>query len=84
MGLFTNLFSCTCDTTSTKDNFDDQMRDLKQNVMDLESNVRTLLTAKLYTNTELNRLEDKLNNQFNLLTNKIDSVIMILNSKNSL
>ena len=81
MGLFTNLFSCTCDPSNAKENFDDQMRELKQNVVNLEMNVKTLLTAKLYTNTELNRLEDKLNNQFNLLQTKIDSVILILNTK---
>ena len=81
MGLFTNLFSCTCDASNPNDNFDDQMKDLKQNVVNLELNVKTLLTAKLYTNTELKRLEDKLNNQFNLLQTKIDSVILILNSQ---
>lgn len=81
MGLFTNLFSCTCDASNPNDTFDDQMKDLKQNVVNLELNVKTLLTAKLYTNTELKRLEDKLNNQFNLLQTKIDSVILILNSQ---
>ena len=79
MGLFDNLFACVCNNDKNT-NLDDEMKELKQNVINLENNVRVLLNAKMYTNSELNRLEDKLQSQFALLTNKIDSVILILNN----
>lgn len=71
--LIKNLFNCSC-----KDN-DDEEDEIKERITKLEMNVDSLQRENFQN---MSRIEDKISLKFDLLNNKIDNVIMILNSKN--
>ena len=84
MGLFENLFGCVCNNngqSATNDTFTHDIKEIRKDVKAVENDIKQLFGKELLTTTELNRLEDKVVNNFSILTNKIDNVIMILNSK---
>jgi hypothetical protein len=77
MSIFKNLFTCSCIELTTG------MKCIRDEVNKIQSDMNILFVVKTETYSEIRSLEDKLNNHFALLTNKIDNVIMILNTTNS-
>ena len=55
---------------------------LRNEIKKIEQDVKTLYRININTSGEMKRLEDKINNHFAILTSKVDSMIMILNTRN--
>ena len=83
MGLFENLFGCVWNNNSRgKDkSLQTQIIDLRNDLKKIEKDVDELFRLKMEIHNEIKRIEDKLNNHFAILTNKIHNVILILNKK---
>jgi archaellum component FlaC len=81
MGIFKNLFSCTCYNDNKEERVKTKMKDIEKEIEEIRNDINILFRVKSDTHSELRRMEDKINNNFSLLNNKIDNVIMILNSK---
>jgi hypothetical protein len=84
MGILKNLFTCVCNpNTPETEIFRENMIVIRNEVSRLKDDINTLFLVKNDTFGELRRLEDKMNNSFAILTNKMDSVILILNTRPS-
>ena len=83
MGIFKNLFSCTCidDVPKKDDTIKTDMTLMKDEMRKMQSEITLLFKLRSDTDGEMRRLEDKLNTHFQILDNKIDSVILILNTR---
>jgi hypothetical protein len=86
MGILKNLFTCVCQPTEPPPNphtetFKENMIVIRNEVSRLKDDIGTLFLVKTDMFGELRRLEDKMNNSFVILTNKMDSVILILNTR---
>ena len=90
MSLFKNLFGCTCNNNGQNDINDrqiiinDAVKEgiglIKGEIKKIEDDVNNLYRVKADSYQEIKRLEDKLNSNFSILSNKIDNVILILNT----
>jgi hypothetical protein len=83
MSIFKNLFTCSCIEDKQEKELTTGMKCIRDEVNKIQSDMNILFVVKTETYSEIRSLEDKLNNHFALLTNKIDNVIMILNTTNS-
>ena len=55
---------------------------IRSEIKKIEQDVKTLYRVNIDTSGEMKRLEDKINSHFAILTSKVDSMIMILNTRN--
>ena len=85
MGLFKNIFSCYFDNNNDNTeqhkinkNVSNEMRDISDDVKVITNDVHLLFRIKNEMTNDIKRLEDKINNHFAILTNKIDNVIFML------
>ena len=85
MGLFKNIFSCYFDNNNDNaeqhkinENVTNNMRDISDDVKLITNDVHLLFRIKNEMSNDIKRLEDKINNHFAILTNKIDNVIFML------
>ena len=79
MGLFTNLFKCSSETNKSvvADTFcEKQISFLKSRMTDLEVDVKSMKVAH---DLEIKRIEDKLLTQIQLLSGKIDTILLQIN-----
>ena len=53
---------------------------IQKEIIQIQNDMRLLNNINFDTKNNLQRMDDKLNSHFSLLTNKIDNVIMILNT----
>ena len=74
MGFFKNIFNCILSS-------DNEITDMKIQIKQIEDKVNSLFQNKSDTSSELKRLEDKINNHFQLVSTKIDNVLLILSHK---
>lgn len=54
---------------------------IRTDIIKIQDDVKQLNRIHFDTHSELKRMEDKLNNHFSILSNKIENVIMILNTQ---
>ena len=54
---------------------------IRTDILKIQDDVKQLNRIHFDTHGELKRMEDKLNNHFSILSNKIENVIMILNTQ---
>ena len=80
MGLFKNIFNCV---SSSNDSIENEITEMKIEIKQIEEKVNSLFQSKHSTFTELKRLEDKINNHFQLVSTKIDNVLLILSHKSN-
>jgi hypothetical protein len=83
MTFFKNMFSCYCDNSQEKEKevIKENITVIRAEVSKLKDDINTLFFVKHSTIGEIKRLEDKMNTSFAILTNKMDNVILILNTR---
>ena len=64
------------------DNMKANLLEIKDDVKIIKNDIAFLYRVKAVTDGDMKRIEDKINNNFALMTSKIDSVIMMLNQRN--
>ena len=89
MGIFKNLFSCNfSDDNTNESRFDlinKEINELKRIQDELKGDIKQLYRDGNNLKSELIRLETKIDSKFDVMTIKLDNVLMLLtNKKNSL
>ena len=68
---------------SDNDNMKSSLMEIRDDVKVIKNDITFLYRVKADTDGNVKRIEDKINNNFAIVTTKIDNVIMILNQRNN-
>lgn len=79
MSIFKNLMTCICN--NEKNEIEELTKNNKNEIERIKRDITALHTKASFMVSEFRRIDDKLDNKINILSNKIDNVILILNSR---
>lgn len=78
VSIFKNLFGCY---NSKSVDLTKEIEEVKKEIDLIKKDIKSLYNFKNESHHNLQRLEDKLDYKFDLLTSKVDNLILILNNK---
>ena len=79
VNIFKNLFSCN--SNQVEKDIQKEIDNLRNELQIIKRDIKILYNFKNESHHDLQRLEDKLDHKFDLLTSKVDNLILILNNK---
>ena len=80
MSCIKSFFRCNFSENSQNNTwYEKNISFLRSKIIDLELEVKSI---KLSHDLEMKRIEDKIISQIQMLTNKIDNILLIVNNKN--